>query len=568
MCVIGNPPYQGKYKKEVDDSWIYDLLKKNYFSFIGNEKQVGALYDKYILFILLGQNLIRRSTTSNEDRGILAYITNNSFLEGPTHRGMRWKLLKTFNKIYIFNLHGNSGLKHPDENVFKVKSIGVSITIFIRTGKPIEKLGNVYYKELFGEREFKLEYLSNKDFDPCQFQEIEPSENMFYFVPDNIENSNYLDNGKGFGIEELFDVNRGGIMTANDKLTVHFTKDSLNKIIDDFINLDVNELQEMYEKTNTNKKIESSNWTFKKAKESLKRQSTNVRKFMHRPFDFRYTLYDSKSGFLARPSFAVMKHLLVEGNIALLLKHQSKFDFTYAFITDTICGCQVFETLKARVQVFPLYRLSLFEESKLEPNFNFKIIKNVENSLSINFVAGKENSKTQNQFTSIDVFDYIYAILHVPNYRTKYGVYLRRDFPKIPYPKNLNKFWNLVKQGQKLRNLHLLKSNKNTVFSFESINKKNSSKKLKHKITKKNGYSPINADFGRVYINDFQYFDNIPKDAYNFVIGNNKPAIRYLQEREGRCLDISEIFHYQKLIFALYETNKIVEELKNVEIDF
>ena len=580
-CVIGNPPYGGRDKDYNKNAWIDNLLRRNYYHFLEDEKQTRGLKDPYIKFILLGQDLIQKGKDSNSDKGILAYITNNSFLDGPIHRGMRWKLLTIFNKIYIFNLHGNLGNDQKDENVFKIKSVGISINVFIRTGETIENLGKVYYKELIGKRKFKLEYLSNNDFDPSYFQEIKPSKDMYYFIPDDNENLNYLDGEKGFSISELFDINSNGIETAQDRLTIHFTEESLDEVVDDFIRNEPYELKTMYANKTINGKrgfYEGSNWTFRNARQSLMQNETNTHRIIYRPFDFRYTKYHARnSGFLHFTANKTMKHLLVEGNIALLLKRQSKFDFSYSFVVDQMCGAQVFETKNAKTQVFPLYTISPFEKDKLEPNFNHSIIKIVENSLDINFVDEKENSKNQAQFTSIDIFDYIYAILHSPQYRGKYGVYLRRSFPRVPYPKDIKEFWYLVEKGQELRNLHLLKFNypapsSDLVLSFTKL-RNDIPLSMRNKVTvrfikKDPGYEPITPEFGRVYINDYQYFNKVPKNAFNFIIGNNKPALRYLQERRGRKLDYREIIHYQKLIFALYESNKIMKELNNFEIGF
>jgi predicted helicase len=130
MCVIGNPPYAVSSTNK--NEWIQNLIsdyKKDL-----NERKIN-LDDDYIKFIRYGQHYIDKNGS-----GILAYISNNSFIDGITHRQMRKNLLESFDKIYILDLHGNAKKKEvcpdgsADQNVFDIMQ-GVSINIFIKTGK-------------------------------------------------------------------------------------------------------------------------------------------------------------------------------------------------------------------------------------------------------------------------------------------------------------------------------------------------------------------------------------------------------------------------------------------------
>jgi predicted helicase len=157
MCVIGNPPYSVSSNNK--SPWI-DRLLNDYKKDL-NEKSYNSLSDDYIKFIRFGEHYIDKN-----GEGILAYISNNSFIDGITHRQMRKHLLETFDKIYILDLHGNSKQKETttegyiDQNVFDIQQ-GVSINIFIKSGeKKKQDFARTYHHELLGLRNFTYDELS------------------------------------------------------------------------------------------------------------------------------------------------------------------------------------------------------------------------------------------------------------------------------------------------------------------------------------------------------------------------------------------------------------------------
>ena len=164
-------------------------------------------------------------------------------------------------------------------------------------------------------------------------------------------------------------------------------------------------------------------------------------------------------------------------------------------------------------------------------------------------------------FAPIDLLDYIYAVLHSPNYREKYKEFLKIDFPRIPYPESKETFWQLVKLGEQLRELHLLESpileNYITEYPIDGNNKV---EKIKFELL-----SPT-EDFGKVYINETQYFENIPEIAWNFYIGGYQPAQKWLKDRKDKNLEFDDILHYQKIIVALTQTDKLMKEIDLISI--
>ena len=162
MVVLGNPPYSGESANKGD--WIKSLMD-DYKKEPGgqeklHEKNSKWLNDDYVKFLRYGQYLIEKN-----GEGILAFINPHGFLDNPTFRGMRWNLLKTYDKIHTIDLHGNSKKKEacpdgsPDENVFDIQQ-GVSINLFVKTGqKKAQELGKVFHYDLYGKREEKYDFL-------------------------------------------------------------------------------------------------------------------------------------------------------------------------------------------------------------------------------------------------------------------------------------------------------------------------------------------------------------------------------------------------------------------------
>jgi len=165
-------------------------------------------------------------------------------------------------------------------------------------------------------------------------------------------------------------------------------------------------------------------------------------------------------------------------------------------------------------------------------------------------VAGIE--RIVGKVTPEDIFDYIYAVLHSPSYREKYKEFLKIDFPRVPYPKDQKTFKALVVLGAELRSLHLLESPKvNQFITTYPV----AGSDIVEKVLYKNR---------QVFINQDQYFGNVPESAWNFYIGGYQPAQKWLKDRKGRTLINADIEHYQKIIVALTETERIMQEIDRI----
>ena len=253
--------------------------------------------------------------------------------------------------------------------------------------------------------------------------------------------------------------------------------------------------------------------------------------------------------------------MISSNNVGLLIcKQQSTFDFQHIFITNTLSDkCSVSLQTKEATYHFPLYlypetnaQQTIGQTTARTPNLNTEIVKQIAEKLGLTFTNEKQT--TENTFAPIDILDYIYAVLHSPTYRVKYKEFLKIDFPRVPYPKDKNTFWQLVKLGDEIRQIHLLESP--TVEKYITQYPEDGD----NIVTK-----PKYQD-GKVYINDTQYFDNVPEIAWNFYIGGYQPAQKWLKDRKERKLEFDDILHYQKIIVALSETDRIMKEIDKIEI--
>ena len=603
MVVMGNPPYSVSSSNKGE--WIQKLVA-DYKKGLG-EKKIN-LDDDYIKFIRLGQHYIDKN-----GEGILAYISNNSFLDGITHRQMRKSLMGSFDEIYILDLHGNARKKETapdgskDENVFDIMQ-GVSINIFVKRGtgngergtggarlsRPQDlaaknaKVAKVFHAEVFGEREAKYEFLDAHDIVNVEYKELRPQAPHYFFVPKDFALQEEYE--KGFSVAELMPVNNSGIQTKRDRVVYQFTQKDIETVVGSFRNEDVESLRKRYSLP-----ADGRDWTVAWAKDDTLKGNGAVTQILYHPFDKRWTFFSGQSsGFMAYPRMPQSSHLLHD-NIALLLVRNTRRENPYNFfVADTIVdkdGISGFDNCR----FFPLY---LYTENmgKVEktPNLNPKIVKKIEEALcALGLSASlRENNTSNNPVNPVnpvqklspeDIFHYVYAVLHTPSYRSRYREFLKVDFPRIPYPSSAEEFRRLASIGEKLVAVHLLKDPKvRDMFSPYAnfpVSGSNLVEFVRFEFSTQDHGSSADADtnsaslrlcvknqHGRVYINSTQYFDNVPETAWNFYIGGYQPAQKWLKDRKGRTLTSDDIMHYKAIVAALVETPRLMDELREMSV--
>ncbi|MDA3860099.1 MAG: N-6 DNA methylase [Melioribacteraceae bacterium] len=567
MCVIGNPPYSGESSNK--GNWIMSLMEDYKKEPSGkqklNEQNSKFINDDYVKFLRYGQYYIEKN-----GEGILAFINPHGFLDNPTFRGMRWNLLKTYDKIYTIDLHGNSKKKEispdgsPDVNVFDIMQ-GVSINLFVKTGnKKANELGKVYHYDLYGKRENKYNFLWKNNIRSVPYVELPNVKPNYFFIKKDFRVKNIYE--KGFSVIDLYKINSLGIQTHRDSLSIDASKEKLINRISDFYDENV----ENIELKNKYKINENSEWQLKD-KRLGKFDLNKIIKIEYRPFDTQF-IYNEKT-IVDRLRNTISKHIIGKDNFCLVVSRQCVSDWRYIFISKFVIESNLTGTAGrfGSGNFFPLYLYSDdVEQQNIDgildrtPNLNQEIVNRISEKIGLIFVPEKE--ETELTYSPIDVLDYIYAVLHSPTYREKYKEFLKIDFPRVPYPKNNETFWKLVKLGGEIRELHLLESPKvNESITSYPIGGDN---KITRKLNK-NDWEIIDEEnqLGRIWINDEQYFDNIPLIAWEFYIGGYQPAQKWLKDRRGRDLIFEDILHYQKIIVSLFETDRLMKEIDLVGVE-
>jgi predicted helicase len=521
MVALGNPPYS-RISSNMN-SWIAKAKIEDYKYVDGVHfhERKHWLNDDYVQFVRLGEYYIEKN-----GEGILAYITNHGYLDNPTFRGMRWHLLNTFDDIYVLDLHGNANKKEtapdgsPDKNVFDIQQ-GVAIIVAIKEhqkgkSKPLAK---VHHAELWGSREHKYSVLDEGNLKSIKYKTLDVREPLYLFIPQTYNKSDEYKNG--FYIPSLFAVNSTGVQTGSEERLTGLNALELSEKL-----ADVDE--------------------------------DMLKQYTHKAFDNRWMLYLEKkpsSAFNAinipssyRSRDAVSRHMFAGKNVALICGRSNKSGridhfFCSSLFSEVKCG----ESTTGSV-FFPLYRYDndLVNTETKTPNIDPKIYKAIQ--------------ETVPDLLAQSLFDYIYAVLHSRAYRQRYAEFLKSDFPRIPYPKDKKTFHALAAKGAELRGLHLMESpaldDFITTYPIGGTHEVASPRWEDAK---------VKSGLGRVWINSTQYFDNVPLAAWEFYIGGYQPAQKWLKDRKGRKLTSDDLLHWQRIIVALAQTDRVMSEIDKID---
>lgn len=569
LVVLGNPPYSGHSSNTGE--WISGIIRE-YYQVDGkplNEKNPKWLQDDYVKFIRFAQWKIDQA-----GEGVLGFITNHSYLDNPTFRGMRQSLMNSFDEIYILDLHGNSLKKEKapdgskDENVFDIQQ-GVAIAFFIKYKDGKKK--QVYHYEIYGLREAKYKWLNKHTIKKVKWQKINPHPQFYLFIPtdDKLANHYY----SFYKITEIFPVNSVGIVTARDNFVIDFDKHTLERRIRDFINPNIDDeiLKKSYDLS------ENQSWKIKEQREKLRKDfdwKDTITKILYRPFDERWILYHDEM--VERTRKDVMRHMLQE-NIGLITVRQvAEGIFNHIIVTSNIIESRITLSNKGIAYLFPLYlyhqkkekkknpiiQLMIFEPEEsydiILPNINKELIKELSSIHKAIFLYPLDSPKKHGrEFGSKKIFYYVYAILYSNIYRSKYAEFLKMDFPRLPFTKNFNLFIKLAELGEKLSDIHLLKFEElnNTIAAFP-IEGSNKVEKVKYENEMEHPDS-----IGKVWINNKQFFDGVKKEVWQYQIGGYQVCEKWLKERKGRKLTLDEINTYFKIVTALSKTIELQNEI-------
>jgi len=544
MVILGNPPYEvSSFNK---GRHIEQLLDR-YKAAVRNEQNIQPLSDDYIKFIRFAHDRIERT-----GYGIIGMITNNSYLSGVIHRGMREELLKTFNEIYILNLHGNArmGESSPngssDKNIFDIKQ-GVAISLFIRTREHKEP-AKVHYAELWGSRDRKYQYLSDNDVGTTEWRNLEMTARYLFFVPKDL--SSGAEYEKWWSINKIFPLNSTCVKTHRDHFVVGFDEESLRKRILEFRDKSITD----YEIGERFRLKDTRDWTLKEARlelQGLDDWGNKFNSFLYRPFDIRLIYY---SGILLElPRTEVMYHMLKDNRAILTMRGIRTDIYDHIFITNMLTSKDAV-SIKDSCYIFPLYRYPIKGEFDIgrHPNIDGKFVQELSDKLTLKFVE-EGKGDLQETFGPDDVFNYAYAIFQSPKYREAFSEFLKIDFPRLPLTSNKKLFRALSEMGAELASLHLTES-----VELDKLI-------TKYPISGSNLVERVLYDeaSSRVYVNEQQYFEGITPEVWNFHIGSYRVCEKWLADRKGRQLTYDDIVHYQRVILALKETIRLRADIDN-----
>ncbi len=580
MCVMGNPPYSGISQN--NGKWITGLIEDyKYVDGVHFGERKHWLQDDYVKFIRFAESMIEKN-----GEGVLGFITNHGYLDNPTFRGMRWHLLKTFDKIFVMNLHGNSNRKEvcpdgsPDKNVFDIKQ-GVSVIVATRKKVNHEKdhLAEVFHSDLWGQRKSKEQALNAQGLPGNNWTKIDLFHPYYFFVPFDAKHAVAYEVGASLG--ELFPVQSKGIITARDGLAVDFSESDLISKIETFIDPNTNddETRRKFFGSKKNGKYkpgDTRGWKMSEARPALRNLSIHEHliPMCYRPFDRRASFRGSE--LTDWPRNEVMDHVVGNSNLALSFNRRIEQErpFTDALVFD--CAIQHHSlSIKEANDFAPLYRYpdlgadqaDAFSSNDRTVNLDPKLYSEICEAAGIDpsdtdivremgseFSATTEDSRP----SEVKVFDYIYGVLHCPAYRETYAEFLKIDFPRVPFPSSPEMFRAISEQGEALRRLHLMEDTAigDAPYPFDG--------------DAPDGQASVvdkpRFEGDRVYINgkddEGQYFDKVPEVSWGFYIGGYQPAQKWLKDRKGRTLSWDDIRHYQKIIKILFETDRIMRGIE------
>ena len=545
LVIMGNPPYSGA--SENNNAWTEKLLKtdldgaQSYYTVDGmplNEKNPKWLQDDYVKFLRFAQWKIHKA-----GKGIVGMITNHGYLDNPTFRGMRQSLMRTFDEIYVLDLHGNSLKKETcpdggkDENVFDIRQ-GTAIILMV---KGVDSKGTrVCHHELFGLRQSKYDWLDSNQFQAGDYQELSPGSPFYLFRPEAAGNEHYL---QWQSLPNIFPVNSVGIVTARDNVVIQDSVQDVLVAVNRYISCDLHAAKSVYKL-----KTKAQEVKFQKIQSSIASSDlidNNVKPILIQPFSNRYIFFSgNKNKLLERSRFEIMKHML-QDNLGLVINKREEMNIPWGhvFVTNTIVE-HVALSPKTISYLFPLY---LYPDEHKDDIF-------ASDEREYNIASGLlgQFSRQWPQFRPEQLFYYVYAVLHSNRYRQRFAQYLRMDFPRIPFTDDYELFGLLAGYGKELADIHLLKGPRlNTpIAKYQGSGSNDLVEFIKYE------------DKSIVQINPDKHFEGITPELWNYHIGGYQVLHKHLKDRKGKTL--ANPIHYCRMATALALTIQMRGDIDRV----
>lgn len=529
--IIGNPPYSN-FGQLNRIPFILDLLH-TYKQGL-NERKIN-LDDDFIKFIRYTQNLVDLTGV-----GAVGLITNNTYLDGITHRQMRRALLDSFPQVGIVNLRGSSMRADSseqggrDENVFDIRQ-GVAVCVLTKPATPRSE--EVSYAELSGLRQAKYEALTKGTLESMAVEVLKPEPLQYWFCRPQPVSENYYATWPA--ITEIFREHISGIQTGRDSFVSRTNQEEFDSFVAELSSSTISDSSIL----DANQPPTFAGFNISKMRlVATERSSKHLVQWLYRPFDKRPILYHASC--IKRTRGAVMESLL-ETNLGLITTRQlARPGWAHVFVTDTIGdGNTISMNTREYNYYFPLFLGRPSEQGGFDGR---------ESNLSNTFLY--DMSDCVGSFEPEAAFWYIYAVLHSPKYRSLFDGSLTKEFARVPLPGSKCLFDKLANLGASLSNLHILGAAATgpapTCHTEDGI-----------WLVKR----PLHEDNG-IWIDDAKRsgFQPVDSDVWSFTIGGYEPAQKWLKDRKGRVLTKADIRHYEKILYAIEQTIRIMAEIDEV----
>jgi len=561
MVVLGNPPYSGHSANK--SPWLDQLLRgldarngakvESYFQVDGGdlgERNPKWLNDDYVKFIRFAQWRIQRT-----GYGVLAFITNHGYLDNPTFRGMRQSLMADFDSIYLLDLHGNAKKREtcpdgsPDENVFDIQQ-GVAIGLFVKDGRRAKGRCQVHHADLYGLRADKYAWLWEHDVESTDWQDVSPAKPFYLLKP---QDATLRDEYHRYpNLTNIMPVSVLGFQTHRDHFAIAFDRETILRRIADLRDerLSDDELRSRY------RLRDNRDWSLAEARQALRADDDwerHIIRCLYRPFDWRWCYFSTVA--MDYPRRELLDHVAGRENLCVLSsRQQGTPGYRHSLVAQEPANDCVLSTRSREANhVFPLWKYAPSQASGLTveqrtANLEEATVTQLQPLIGIddaNAVAERACA-------------YIYAILSAPSYRTRYEAFLRTDFPHIPFTTDPDLFAALASLGQELIDVHLMRApSLSRLITAYPVNGDN-------RVARVDYQPPAQDCAGRVWINATQYIEGVSPDLWEYQIGGYQVLDKWLRDRRKRVLTYEEIIHYQRIVVALAETQRLQREIDAV----
>ncbi|MBI1926972.1 N-6 DNA methylase, partial [Candidatus Poribacteria bacterium] len=518
FVIIGNPPYNMGQVNENDNNKNrkYETMDKRVSETYAKDSKatlVNKLSDPYV-------KAIRWASDRIGEEGIVAFVTNNSFMDQIAFDGMRQHLAKDFDVIYVLDLSGNvrknpklSGTTH---NVFGIQ-VGVSINFFIRKSQDPQTAAQIHYARVdeFWRKEEKYRYLDEKQHQGnVDWREIEPDEKNTWlteglhdefetFMPIGSKATKASSKSNGDAIFNLYSL---GVATNRDIFVYSFDFKLLQERVRTFIEI-YNSTVDRKRRQGLNQSVEDFidtqdhriKWT-RQVKASLNKlqlsdyREEHLRSSLYRPFITNYLYFDDfwneerYQQYLIFPIPATES----ENKVICLSAIGNKKEF-HCLVVNVIPDLH----LTGDSQSFPFYTYNEYGTNRRENITDW----------SLSVFRAHYQDETIGKW---DIFHYVYAVLHHPDYRERYQANLKRELPRIPFASD---FWAFANAGERLAEIHV-HYEEQPEYPLKMVETPN--QPLDWRVEKMR----LSKDKTQLRYNDFLTLDGIPSEAFAYRLGN------------------------------------------------